>query len=225
MVRALMSMAPLVAKAALIAGLCAALALAACGEPPQPTTNFYRAVHSGDLDQIKRHLYWGADVNQPGPDGRYPLQVAVADGRVVIARKLLDHGARLDVRDQIGHTPLYVALANGRVPAAELLMERGAGDNPQALLRRLVAEDQLDRDSLELLLRRGVDLNALGPDGLAPLHQAVNNNHLKVAKWLLQEGADVNRVTDAGDTVLDLALAAGVDPNLILVLERYGAQQ
>ncbi|EIC20664.1 ankyrin repeat domain-containing protein [Thiorhodovibrio frisius] len=214
-----------VARALLVAGLLTALVLAACGEPPQPTTNLYRAVHSGDLDQIKRHLFWGTDVNQPGPDGRYPLQVAVADGRVVIARELLDHGASMDVRDQLGHTPLYVALANGRVPAAELLMERGARDDPQVLLRQLVVEDRLDRDTLALLVSRGVDLNALGPEGLAPLHQAVANDNLKMTKWLLQEEADVNLVTDSGATALDLALAAEADPNLILLLQQYGAQQ
>ncbi|WPL19070.1 ankyrin repeat protein [Thiorhodovibrio winogradskyi] len=214
----------LVTKVWLVAGLLIGLALAACTEPPRPTINLYRAVHSGDLDQIKRHLYWGTDVNQPGPDGRYPLQVAVADGQVVIARELLDHGASMEVRDPLGHTPLYVALASGRVPAAELLIEKGAGDDPQVLLRQLVSGDQLDRDSLELLLRRGVDLNALGPEGRAPLHQAVVNDNLKITKWLLQAEADVNLVTNSGATALDLAHAAGADPNLIQILEQYGAQ-
>lgn len=187
--------------------------------------NFYHAVHSADLDQIKRHLYWGTDVNQAGPDGRYALHVAVADGRVAIARELLDHGARLDVRDRLGHTPLAVALANGRVPAAELLLARGAADDPQVLLRQLVAEGHLDRDTLALLVSRGADPNALGPDGRAPLHLAVIGGRLKITKWLLQEGADVNRVTNSGQTALDLALEADTDPNLIRILEQYGAQR
>lgn len=187
--------------------------------------NFYRAIHSGDLDQIKRHLYWGTDVNQAGPDGHYPLQVAVAAGRVSIARDLLDHGARLDVRDPLGHTPLYSALANGRAPAADLLLERGAQDDVQVLLRQLTVAGDLDRDTLELLLSRGVDLNQLGPDGLAPLHRAVMEDHLKIAKWLLQAGADVNRVAKSGDTALDMAQAADSDPNLVRMLETYGAER
>ncbi|MBK1649402.1 ankyrin repeat domain-containing protein [Rhabdochromatium marinum] len=199
--------------------------LLGCTEPAPPTMNFYRAIHSGDLDQIKRHLYWGTDVNQAGPDGHYPLQVAVAAGRVSIARDLLDHGARLDVRDPLGHTPLYSALANGRAPAADLLLERGAQDDVQVLLRQLTVAGDLDRDTLELLLSRGVDLNQLGPDGLAPLHRAVMEDHLKIAKWLLQAGADVNRVAKSGDTALDMAQAADSDPNLVRMLETYGAER
>ncbi|WP_323697100.1 ankyrin repeat domain-containing protein [Thiorhodovibrio litoralis] len=208
----------------LVLALAAAL-LVACTEPPQPTMNFYHAVHSADLDQIKRHLYWGTDVNQAGPGGRHALGVAVADGGVVIARELLDHGARMDVRDRLGRTPLHLALAAGRVQVAELLLARGAQDDLQALLGQLVAEGHLDRDTLALLASRGVDLNAPGADGRAPLHQAVMNGQLKMTKWLLQEGADVNRVTDSGETALDLARAADADPNVIRLLEQYGAER
>ena len=91
-----------------------------CAEPPKPTVNLYRAVHVGDLDQIKRHLFWGTDVNQPGPNGDYPLHVAVGQGRVAIAKELLKHGAKTEVHDALGRTPLQLALANGKVPAAKL---------------------------------------------------------------------------------------------------------
>jgi ankyrin repeat protein len=201
-----------------------AVLLAGCGQPAPPTTNFYHALHSGDLDQIKRHLYWGTEVNQAGPDGLYPLQVAVTQGRLAVARELLDHGARLDVRDPLGRTPLHLALLNGRRPAAELLLAQGAEDDLQQLLLVLVREHQLDRDTLELLVDRGVDLNALDSEGLAPLHRAVLEGRLKIAKWLLQQGADVNRVADSGATALALAQTEGADANLLQLLEQYGAE-
>ncbi len=216
--RALAPTMPLLAWA-----LLTAMVLVACGEPSRPTMNFYHAVHSGDLDQVKRHLYWGADANQAGPDGRYPLHVAVADGRMVIARTLLDHGARVNARNPLGQTPLYVALANGRVPAAELLMARGAADDPQQLLRLLVEDDHLDRDTLVFLVSRGVNLNLLGPDGLAPLHQSVLGGQRTTVKWLLQQGADVNLLSASGASALDLAMGPGTDANLIRILEQYGA--
>jgi ankyrin repeat protein len=182
-------------------------------------------VHSADLDQIERHLFWGTDVNQAGPDGRFALQVAVANGRIAIARELLDHGARLDVRDPLGNSPLYVALANGRAQMAAMLLERGAADDPQVLLQRLITEGHLDRDSLALLVSVGVDLNALGPEGLAPLHLAVRDGELKMTKWLLQQGADVNRLSATGASPLDMALAAAADANVIRTLEQYGADR
>ena len=156
----------------------AVLLLTGCEEPPKPTVNLYRAVHIGDLDQIKRHLYWRTDINQPGPDGDYPLHVAVSRGRVAIARELIRNGARLDARDSEGRTPLHVALANGKVPAARLLLDQGADDDLQSLLFDLVREGAADRDTLELLTARGVDLNQLGPTGEAPLHVAVKSGEV-----------------------------------------------
>ncbi len=91
-----------------------ALLLSGCSEPPRPTITLYRAIHSGDLDQIKRHLYWGTDVNQPDPDGDYPLHVAARRGRVVISKELLSHGADPNAENLAGATPLRVALGAGK---------------------------------------------------------------------------------------------------------------
>lgn len=208
---------------ALLIALALCALLSGCDEPPQPTVNLYRAVHSGDLDQIKRHLFWNTEIDQPGPDGSYPLHVAVSRGRVVIARELLEHGARLDVRDAQGRTPLHVALANGKTQAAELLLQHGADDDLQALLFDLAREQALDRDSIELLKAQGVDLNALGPAGQTPLHEAVAAANLKLAKQLISAGADVNLTDSSGRTVLEIAEQQG-EPNLITLLQQYGAE-
>lgn len=198
--------------------------LTGCDEPPQPTVNLYRAVHSGDLDQIKRHLFWKTDINQPGPDGDYPLHVAVSQGRVVIARELLSHGARIDARDALGRTPLHVALANGKIQAAQLLLERGADDDLQALLLDLANAQALDRDSIELLSARGVNLNAANSKGQTPLHLAVAAANLKLAKQLISAGAKVNLTDSSGKTALDIAEEQG-EPTLVTLLEQYGAER
>ena len=182
--------------------------LSGCDEPPKPSVNLSRAVHIGDLDQIKRHMYWGADPNRPDADGNYPLQVAVAMGRVAIAKELLKHGAKTDVRDPEGRTPLHVALANGKVPAARLLLAQGTPDDMQALLQDLVREDALDRDTLAFLLQHGADVNAGGPDGSPPLHVAVTSGNVKLANYLIAAGADVNLPDASGATPLALAAAA-----------------
>lgn len=210
-----------------IAALClllAAAVLTGCDEPPPPTVNLYRAVHTGDLDQIKRHLFWRTDINQPGPDGNYPLHVAVRQAQVPIARELIRNGARLDVKDSQGRTPLHLALAHGKVPAAKLLVEYGAEDDLQALLFDLVRANAADRDTLAFLTQRGVDINAAGPDGEPALHSAVIAGNMRLAKRLITAGADVNRPDAAGRTPLALA-DAGSEPALIPLLSQYGAHR
>lgn len=204
------------------------LTLSGCGEPPRPTVNLYRAVHVGDLDQIKRHLFWKTEINQPGPDGSYPLHVAVSNGRVAIAKELLKHGARTDVRDRLGRTPLHVALANGKIPSATLLMSAGADDELQPLLFELVREGNADRDTLELLTRHGADVNATDPDGATPLLIAIANGDVKLAKRLISAGADVNQTDAAGMTPLARARALEDPFNaeiLSRLLEQYGAAE
>ncbi|WP_295542779.1 ankyrin repeat domain-containing protein [uncultured Thiohalocapsa sp.] len=165
------------------------LLLQGCDAPPKPSGNFHHAVQSADLVQVKRHLYWGTDPNQRGPGGQPPLNIAVRDGKVAIAKELLKHGADPMATGPDGDTALMTALAHGRVQAAELLLQRGAKDDLQPLLYPLVQRGALDRDTLDLLLARGVALDGVGADGQTPLALAVQNGNVNIAKLLLERGA------------------------------------
>jgi ankyrin repeat protein len=107
-----------------------AVLVMACNRPPEPTLNLYRAIHVGDLDQIKRHLYWGTNINQAGADGDYPLHMAARRGHLVVVEELLEHGAALDVRDASQRTPLQAALLAGKTQTARVLLRRGRSRGP-----------------------------------------------------------------------------------------------
>lgn len=199
------------------------LLLAACNEPPQPTINLYRAIHTGDLDQIKRHIYWGTDVNSPDPDGDYPLHVAARRGRVVIAQHLLDSGADPNAFNLGGATPLRVALENGKTQVAQVLVKKGAADDPQALFFDLVRDGVTDRDSLKLLLERGADIDARDGKGDAAIHIAVRNNQVLLVKRLIDQRADLNQPNDEGRTPLQIA-AINQNRDITKELERNGAR-
>lgn len=210
--------------ALLVLGL--ALMSTGCEEPPKPTVNLYRAVHIGDIAQIKRHLYWGTDVNQPGPDGDYPLHVAVSQGRIAIAKELLRHGADVNAKDALGRTPLHRALASGKVPSASLLLDQEPEDDLQGLLFELVRAGTADPDTLAFLVRQGVDINAYGEDGSLPIHSAVASGDVKLAKRLITAGADVNLPNARGSTPLAIAqtIADPASAKIITqLLAQYGA--
>jgi ankyrin repeat protein len=196
--------------------------LVACNEPPAPTINLYRAIHTGDLDQIKRHLYGGTDINQPGPDGDYPLHVAAERSHVVVVEELLRHGASPEVSNSARRTPLELALLAGKTEVAHLLVNKGATAEPQSLLFLLVDAAVSDRDALAFVVARGADVNAAVAAGDRPLHRAVAQGQLLLVKRLITLGAEVNLTNALGLTPLAMAQARG-RRDIAALLESFGA--
>ncbi len=224
--------APATCRAVLAIALCALLAVG-CEDASQPTLSLYRAVQVGNLDQIKRHIRAGTDLNQSDAKGDSPLHVAARAGQVSTVRELTDHGARLDALDRDGRTPLDLALIHGKTQAAAALIRAGAPLDPQTALTGLVEAGVSDRDSYDFLLRRGADISRPDAQGRAPLHLAVAHGHLETLRRLLARGARVNQPDGAGRTPLDLALdradpGAGVKrttADIVTTLEQNGARR
>ena len=206
--------------------LVSALLLVGCSEPDPPTVNLHRAVQIGDLDQIKRHIYWETDLNQPNADGDLPVHVAARAGRVAIARELASNGADLRAVNAEGHTPLRVALAHGRTQVGMMLVDLGAPLDAQSMLFDLVGTGLIDRDALRFLISEGAQINQPDAAGNSPLHVAIRNGHLDTVQRLIVAGADVNQPDPSGRLPLRIAreTAPGRDARFIVsTLERSGA--
>lgn len=197
--------------------------LAACSEPPRPTINLYRAIHAGDLDQLKRHLYWGTDITQVDRQGDRPLHVAARHGRVVIARELLKAGADPNARNKTGETPTQIALIEGKTQLAEVLLDAGAKDDQQELLFALVRAGVDDRDSLNFVVERGARVDAKDASGATPLHIAVSDGRLLLAKRLIDLGAPLDATDNEGRTPLAIAIEQD-NQYIIELLTRFGAR-
>jgi ankyrin repeat protein len=118
------------------------------------------------LPSSKQRIEWIDDA---------PLHIAAVSWDAATARVLLDHGARVNIRDVNGNTPLNRALR------AAVAIAHTQGDTPalHASLRSCVA----------LLLERGADPNATACDMATPLALAKRLPDSKVVRMLLRSGA------------------------------------
>ena len=156
---------------------------------------------------------------------------------------LLDHGAEIDHKTGAGNRQSSVlgALANGRGEAAAYLAERGArlsletaaGVGHLEVVKSFFksgrpAKKRIrsafsyacgwgQKDVVEFLLDKGIDLADGGNDGQTPLHWAVITGQLEMVKLLLKYRPPLESVNMYGGTVLGQTLwsaAHGGDPKL-----------
>jgi ankyrin repeat protein len=159
------------------------------------------------------------------------LHAAVRLKSVALAKVLLDQGMDVDIRSSRGFTPLAVAPElYSRLSVVQLLVERGADihfRNDFALWSAIWQASYGYGNTLPMvyfLAGRGSK-----PRGLC--HSAEAGN-LKVANIVIDLGADVNEVDQAGHTPLDYCTAlahtwqfksAQHHPEIAALLRKHGA--
>ena len=154
--------------------------------PPEPA--LVRAVLTGTLDEVKKALAAGADVNQTAGSGVSPLAAAALQGRVDMMESLLAAGASVDAGDVTRTTPLMTAASQGHLSAVELLIKRGANPNvqDQSGMTALMAAASSGRDDMvRLLIDRGADVTARDKQGTTALMAAAFGGHAAAGRVLI----------------------------------------
>jgi ankyrin repeat protein len=188
-------------------------------------TPLYLACVNGDPAMIERLLKAGADANAVGTEGETALMTVARTGKVDAAKVLLDHGAKVDAKENWhGETALMWATAQGHAAMMRELIVRGADvnarSNPEnwerqttseprekwlplgALTPLLFAARQGCLECARILLDAGADSNAADPDGVTPTIYAIINGHFDVAGYLVDKGANPNLADKTGRTAL-----------------------
>jgi ankyrin repeat protein len=81
---------------------------------------------SGDLEILERLAAHGADVTVTAESDWTPLHIATRDGDEGRMAWLIDHGAKVDARDEYGMTPLMEAARYDQLWCTKLLLASGA---------------------------------------------------------------------------------------------------
>jgi ankyrin repeat protein len=189
------------------------------------------AVETGDPEIPRLLLDADADVNAQAELGQTPLVFATQNHKqepTELVRLLLDRGAKVTLPVQSPFSaPLLNVVQLGHLQVAALLVEHGAdihtrNRDGRTLLQIAVAARQagMVRD----LLRRGLDVNALAPNGDPILFQCAQKDAFEVVHALIEGGANIEIANREGKTplrvaagsaeedIFEILLAAGADP-------------
>ena len=170
----------------------------------------------------------GADICVRGNMERTLLHSASLDGLVDTARWLLNHGAVVNVRDNIGgSTPLHLAAWNEHLEIVQMLLEhhsdvRAQNYRGEVALHRAACcyKPRFQIDVLQLLLDHGADadVNARDNEGSTPLHHSSfrsrdrcsnsGKGSVEGTRLLLKHGANIDAENNKGNTPFMVALEA-----------------
>lgn len=206
-------------------------------------TALHCAARSGKEETVQLLLDRGADVLAVDKEDLTPLDAALSQGREEIVQLLVNYGADVDALHGKYGTRLHHAARSGDERAVRILLKVGAdpnlyrdgkplpkypaGNPLQEAIYHGTQNPRGHENIVKLLLAAGADPNnfrGFTPD--TALRWAVYAGNMKILKWLLDAGADINATPNGNQSALHAAvqsgqeemvrflLAAGADPNV-----------
>jgi hypothetical protein len=112
----------------------------------------------------------------------------------------------VNARDEQGRTLLHLACFSGKLDCVKFLLEdckadaRVSDSNKRTLLHVSAFGNHVK--VAELLILKGANVNALDSTGSSPLHWANKKGSIDVAVVLIERGAELDRQTEEGASLL-----------------------
>ncbi len=179
-------------------------------------------VRAGNIEDVKKFLDDGGNVNSQDEPGCTPLHWAVNEdfkgSHRDMVELLIANGADVNAVDDIQTTPLHLASYK---ETAEILINAGANVNAQdhegrtllfAAARNAANASQtweMYLNLVKLLIGKDAELSTKDNSGQTPLHLVAGSfdegKASEICDLLLSSGANLNVINDAGQTPLDVA--------------------
>ena len=93
---------------------------------PTPHVIIQVAALQGNIDEIRKHIEAGSDLNEVDDYGSTPLIIAITFGKTEVARALIEAGADMTIANNEGSAPLHIASFFCRPAIVVALLEKGA---------------------------------------------------------------------------------------------------
>ncbi|APR99067.1 ankyrin repeat domain-containing protein [Wolbachia endosymbiont of Folsomia candida] len=183
-------------------------------------TPLHLAAKNGNLSIVKYLIENGADSKITDSEGKTPLQIADQDCHLDIVEHLAEKGQQVTEVPQITEIQ---RVTEGQQVTEEPRVTCDEHDNTS--LHSAAKHGKLER--VRCLIQEGTDINVRSERGYAPylyegfdttvrnggdytpLHEAVIHGHIRVVKYLVENGADINAKSKTGRTPLHYAVMHG----------------
>ncbi len=166
---------------------------------PQGTTALMVAARTdGGTEAVKLLLERGATVNAADSVQSTALMWAVRSNHPEVVDLLIHRDAQINARTRKGTTPARRAPDSGGGSHGLGIVrggwpERGYQEpTPGEMTALLYAARDGRIDIARALLAANANVNQVEANGISPLTMAITNNHIAVARLMLDHGADVN---------------------------------
>lgn len=173
-------------------------------------------------DMMELLLKKGADPNAKNKDGETALMWAVQDIEKI--KLLLKHGADVNKASASGNTALLIACVGAaKYETVKLLVDKGANPSHKNLRREnalMRAALFGDTATLSLLVKSGNEVDAMDSTGCTALLNAIFNVNRPATLWLLNNGADADKVGNFGLTGVTAVVTYNDVPSVNAVLKK-----
>lgn len=183
------------------------------------TSDLIAAAESGNLDEVKRLVETGAELNAQDDRGRTAVMAATHGNHPAVVEYLLAKGADVNLRDEMSDNPLLYAGAEGLLEIVRICLAAGADTkltNRYGGIAIIPASERGHVDVVrELLTNSDTNVNHINRLGWTALLEAVvladgGPKHQAIVQLLVDHGADINIRDKNGETALELATRRGL---------------
>jgi ankyrin repeat protein len=155
---------------------------------------------------------FGSSYAQQANEDERGMIASAERGELVVMRKILAGGARVDARDQRGRSALLAATQRNQIEVARFLIQEGADVNAKDFIQDspfLYAAAEGRIEILKMALAAGADVKDTNRYRGTALIPAAHHGHVEAVKLLLATPINKDHVNNLGWTALLEAVILG----------------